>query len=154
MATGINGKMNEVQAAFGLLQLKYIDKAIRQRKAIDLLYRKLLADIPGITCLGERTDATRNYSYFPVFIDSDFPISREALYAKLCQNNIIARRYFYPLITDFPMYRGLPSATRDNLPMATETAQKVLCLPIYPDLSKEQVVKIANVITSVTGPEQ
>jgi len=151
VAPGINGKMNEVQAAFGMLQLKYIDDAIRQRRAIDILYRELLAGIPGITCLDQRSDTIANYSYFPIFINNNYPISRDELYHLLRENNIYARRYFYPLITEFPMYRGLPSANRGNLPVATDMADKVLCLPIYPDLSDTIAIKIADIITTVKG---
>lgn len=151
VAPGINGKMNEVQAAFGLLQLKYIDEAIEKRHETDILYRELLADTPGIKCLEQRSDTIPNYSYLPIFVDSDYPISRDELYEKLREHNIYARRYFYPLITDFPMYRGLPSANRVNLPTATDMANKVLCLPIYPDLSDTQATKVAKIITAVKG---
>ncbi|MDC0357674.1 DegT/DnrJ/EryC1/StrS family aminotransferase [Oligoflexia bacterium] len=146
VAPGINGKMNELQAALGMLQLKYIDEAINQRRLIDLQYRQLLSNISGITCPGVTPDATKNYSYFPILVNGEYPISRDALYHKLRENNIYARRYFYPLIADFPMYRGLPSANRDNLPVANDLTQKILCLPIYPNLQKEQVDEIANVI--------
>jgi dTDP-4-amino-4,6-dideoxygalactose transaminase len=149
MAPGINGKMNEVQAAFGILQLKHIDEAISRRRSIDILYRKLLEGICGITCLVQPADTTMNYSYFPIFVNSDYPLSREALYQKLQGNNIYARRYFYPLISEFPMYRGLPSANRDNLCVATDVANSVLCLPIYPGLSDEEIIQIANMIASV-----
>jgi dTDP-4-amino-4,6-dideoxygalactose transaminase len=151
MAPGINGKMNEMQAAFGLLQLKYIDGAIARRQSIDNLYREALADIPGIVCLEGSSNATRNYSYFPILVNADYPISRDVLYQKMRQKNIIVRRYFYPLITDFPMYRGIPSAKRDNLPVATDVANKVLCLPIYPDLLDTQVIEIAKLIALVQG---
>lgn len=151
MAPGINGKMNEVQAAFGLLQLKYIDKAISRRREIDDLYRELMADFPGITFLSKRFDVSNNFSYFPILVDSEFPISRDELNEKLRKNNIYPRRYFYPLITDFPMYRGLPSANQENLPVASDMTLKVLCLPIYPNLSNKQIVKIVEVIISTEG---
>ncbi len=153
VAPGINGKMNELQAAFGMLQLKYIDEAIARRREIDTLYRELLAGIPGITCFVGRSDTTRNCIYFPIFVNNGYPISRDALYRKLQDNNIHGRRYFYPLISDFPMYRGLPSANRDNLLLANDLAEKVFCLPIYPDLSNEQVVEIVNQIAAVKGPD-
>ncbi len=149
MAPGINGKMNEVQAAFGLLQLKYIDEAIARRHEIDTLYRELLVTVPGISCFAGRTDSTRNYSYFPILVNADYPVSRDALYQKLRENNIYARRYFFPLITDFPMYRGLSSANKENLPVATDIALKVLCLPIYPNLSNEDIKEIVYVIASI-----
>lgn len=151
MAMGINGKMNELQAAFGMLQLRHIDKAIARRGAIDQLYRDLLAPVPGITCLDERADTTKNYSYFPIFVTPDYPVSRDDLYLNLRHHNIIARRYFYPLITEFPMYRGLPSATQESLPAAKETSLRVLCLPMYPDLTDEQVVEIVRIIAAAAG---
>jgi dTDP-4-amino-4,6-dideoxygalactose transaminase len=146
MAPGINGKMNEVQAAFGMLQLKHINEAIARRRAIDALYRELLVGMAGITYFERRSDTTENFSYFPIFINSDYPISRDALYQSLKENNIYARRYFYPLISDFPMYRGLPSANKENLPVATDTALKVICLPIYPDLTSSDIEKIVSII--------
>jgi dTDP-4-amino-4,6-dideoxygalactose transaminase len=151
MAPGINGKMNEVQAAFGILQLKYINESITRRRSIAVLYRESLADIPGITYFDQRSDTTENFSYFPIFVNTGFPISRDALYQNLRENNIYARRYFYPIISDFPMYRGLPSANRENLPVATDTALKVLCLPIYPDLTVSDIEKIISIIDSGGG---
>ena len=151
VAPGINGKMSEINAAFGMLQLKHIDEALAQRKRIDTTYRLALSDVPGIRCLQDAGEIVANYSYFPLLVDADYPLSRDALYQKLKDNNIYARRYFYPLITDFPMYRGMPSAQRENLPGATAAAQKVLCLPIYPNLSPEEIRKIVNVIKKAGG---
>jgi dTDP-4-amino-4,6-dideoxygalactose transaminase len=151
VAPGINGKMNEVQAAFGMLQLRHVDEAIRRRRAIDILYRELLLNVQGISLLKEQSDTIRNYSYFPIFVNTSYPISRDALNQKLRDNNIYGRRYFYPLITEFPMYQGLPSANLKNLPIATDIASRVLCLPIYPNLSDEQIAEIVNVIASVKG---
>ena len=88
-----------------------------------------------------------NYSYFPLLVEADYPMSRDVLYQKLKDNNIYARRYFYPLIPDFPMYRGMPSAQRENLPVATAAAQKVLCLPIYPALTPQELQRITQLIT-------
>jgi dTDP-4-amino-4,6-dideoxygalactose transaminase len=149
MAPGINGKMNELQAAFGMLQLKHIDKAILRRGVIDSLYRKLLGGISSITYFDRNPEITSNFSYFPILVNSDYPISRDALNQKLRENGIYARRYFYPLITDFPMYRGLPSANRNNLQVAADITLKVLCLPIYPSLSDEEITYITNVIAAV-----
>jgi dTDP-4-amino-4,6-dideoxygalactose transaminase len=146
VAPGINAKMNEVQAAFGLLQIKHVDKAIDRRREIDLLYRKELSLVQGIFCPPLPTDTDYNYSYFPVIVSKKYPILREELYEKLRRNGINTRRYFYPLISDFPMYRGLPSARRENLPVASEVAAKVLCLPIYPDLDNESVMRIISII--------
>jgi len=146
VAPGINGKMSEINAAFGLLQLKHVDHAILERKRIDETYRRGLSDINGIKCLQNAELRAANYSYFPILIDKDYPLSRDDLYKKLKECGINGRRYFYPLISDFPMYRGLPSANRDNLPVATLAAQQVLCLPIYPGLTQEQINSIVKVI--------
>lgn len=142
IAPGINGKMSEVSAAFGLLQLQYIDQALARRKEIDATYRELLKDVKGICCLEDAGERVANYSYFPILLEADYPINRDTLYQKLRDNNIYARRYFYPLISDLPMYRGLLSAPRENLPVATDMAAKVLCLPIYPALNREDQKRI------------
>lgn len=146
MAPGINGKMNEVQAAFGVLQLKYIEDAICCRASIDARYRQSLAHVTGLRCLAEPVDVKHNYSYFPIFIDKEFPLSRDALYEKLRENGVYARRYFYPLISDMPMYRGLPSAALGNLPQAKQMAEQVLCLPIYPALDQKDQERVINLI--------
>ncbi len=146
MAPGINGKMNEMQAALGLLQLKYANKAINRRRQIDLQYRKYLTGVQGINLLKEPEETERNYSYFPIYVNQDYPLTRDELYDRLKKKGIYGRRYFYPLISRMPMYRGLPSAAADNLPQAGRTAQQVLCLPIYPDLNDDQVSSIASVI--------
>jgi dTDP-4-amino-4,6-dideoxygalactose transaminase len=146
VASGINGKMSEVNAAFGLLQLKHIDDALASRKAIDAHYRELLRDIPGIRCLNDAGETAANYAYFPILVEADYPLSRDELYAKFRDHDIWARRYFYPLISDFPMYRGLPSASRANLPVAADASLKVLCLPIYPALSERDLTRIVSVI--------
>lgn len=146
VATGINAKMNEVQAAFGVLQLKYVDKAIEMRSKIDALYRTQLSSVPGIACPQLPADAMHNYSYFPILIEKEYPLSRDELNDKLRQQGIYARRYFYPLISEFPMYRGLPSAAQYNLPVARSAADHVLCLPIYPDLENETISRIISII--------
>jgi len=146
VAAGINGKMSEINAAFGLLQLQHIDEALERRKAIDARYRELLRNIPGIRCQADAGETTANYAYFPIHVEADYPISRDALFDKFREQGIFARRYFYPLISDFPMYRGLPSASRHNLPIASEAALKVLCLPIYPALTEEQVQRVVSII--------
>ncbi|KES25759.1 MULTISPECIES: DegT/DnrJ/EryC1/StrS aminotransferase family protein [Pseudomonas] len=152
VAPGINGKMSEINAAFGLLQLKYIDDALAWRRRIDERYRRLLDGVPGLSYLERENDAVSNYAYFPVLIDSDFALSRDDLFAHLRAQNIHVRRYFYPLISDFPMYRGLPSAEAARLPVARDVSQKVLCLPIYPDLSEAEVDAICAVIHDVSRP--
>ena len=146
---GINGKMSELNAAFGLLQLKYVDQAIARRKEIECLYRIELEGVKGITCLNKTEASKNNHAYFPILVNSDYSIDRDALYHKLQQHNIYARRYFYPLISDFPMYRGLSSANRENLSIATKAAQQVLCLPIYPTLNTEDQLQIIEIIKRV-----
>ncbi len=146
VAPGINGKMSEVNAAMGLLQLQYIDTAILGRKEVDVAYRERLKGVKGIRCLPDTGEKVANFSYFPILVDSDYPLGRDALYQKLKDHGINSRRYFYPLISDFPMYRGLPSAHRENLPVATSAAQKILCLPIYPTLGMEEIEIITELI--------
>ena len=148
VAPGINGKMSEFNAALGLLQLKHIDAALARRKDIDATYRELLKGVKGLHSLRVARETSANCAYFPVLVDADFPISRDALYQKLRDNNIFVRRYFFPLISDFSMYRGLPSAHHDNLPVAFAAAQQVLCLPIYPGLDTLQIETIAKVIAA------
>jgi dTDP-4-amino-4,6-dideoxygalactose transaminase len=146
VAPGINGKMSEFNAAFGMLQLQGIDGAIARRRAIDARYRALLAGVKGIDCLGDAGETLANYSYFPILVGPEYALSRDELYQKLKDQGVFARRYFYPLISDFPMYRGLPSAQSANLPVATAAAQKVLCLPIYPALEPDDVERVAGLI--------
>jgi dTDP-4-amino-4,6-dideoxygalactose transaminase len=142
---GINGKMSEINAAFGLLQLQHIDKIILARRKVDELYRKYLGDVPGIHIVSSNAETTRNYSYFPVLVTDTYAVSRDELYAKLTQQNIFARRYFYPLISELPMYSGLDSAKPKNLPVAFNAAKRVLCLPIYAGLD-HQVSRIVQAI--------
>lgn len=145
-APGINGKMSEINSAFGLVQLKYINQAIEQRKIIDERYRTELAGIKGITLYQHVVDAGSNFSYFPILVEADYYLSRDELYDKLKENNILSRRYFYPLISNMPMYRGLPSSAIDCLPQANELARKVLCLPIFNELTLVEQQKIINLI--------
>jgi len=146
VAPGINAKMSEINAAFGLLQLQNIDDALAQRQAIDTRYRQLLQNIPGIRCVDTGHAGQPNYSYFPILIEDDYPCSRDAIYQRLREQQIFARRYFYPLISEFPMYRGIASAHADNLPVASHIAQRILCLPIYPGLQPEQQAMIVDVL--------
>lgn len=148
VAPGINGKMSEVNAAFGLLQLKGIDAALQKRKALDARYREGLGGIKGVYCLSAAGEKVANYAYFPILVQLDYPLSRDVLYKKLHDNGIFARRYFYPLISDFPMYRGMSSAAHANLPVAKRVSEQVICLPIYPDLSSAQVDAIVELIAS------
>jgi len=146
VAPGINGKMSEINAAFGLLQLKDIDSAIQKRKSIDERYRHGLANVKGVHCLSNTGEGSANYSYFPILVGSGYKLSRDALYQKLRDNNIYARRYFYPLISDFSMYRSLPSAAPSNLPMASKAANEVICLPIYTALENDQIDSVIELI--------
>jgi dTDP-4-amino-4,6-dideoxygalactose transaminase len=148
VAPGINGKMSEFNAALGLLQLKYIDQAIARRQLIDSVYRERLKSIKGIHCLKNSGEKIANYSYFPILVNADYPISRDELNERLKANGINPRRYFYPLISEFPMYRGFPSSQRENLRLATAASSQVLCLPIYPDLEMAAVERIANFIAA------
>jgi dTDP-4-amino-4,6-dideoxygalactose transaminase len=146
VAPGINGKMSEINAAFGLLQLKHIDAALARRKEIDAAYRAQLAGVQGIYCLDDAGESESNHSYFPILVQTDYPLSRDALYQKLKDHGIFARRYFYPLISDFPMYRSMPSAQRENLPVAADASDKVLCLPIYPNLQSKEQQRVIDLI--------
>ena len=152
VAAGINGKMSEFNAALGLLQLKHMAEPIQRRKAIDSLYRWLLRDVPSITCLRERADVRRNYAYFPIFVEAGYPMSRDQLYQWLRDHGYHGRRYFYPLISAMPMYRGLPSALEHNLPEAAGVAKQVICLPIYPALEDQDVEAIATLIAEAGDP--
>jgi dTDP-4-amino-4,6-dideoxygalactose transaminase len=147
VAPGINAKMNEVQAAFGLLQLTYVDDYIHKRKVIAQTYREFLQHIEGIRFLDDIPGIYYNYPYFPVLINSkQYGKTRDELYDHLKANGIYSRRYFYPLISDFPTYKGLSSASVGNLPVAQHISKSVLCLPIYPDLPIIEVKNIVNLI--------
>ena len=144
---GINAKLNEVQAAYGLLQLKYVDDFIEKRKKITELYRELLKDVQGISFLNDMENVSHCYSYFPILIDKEkYRMSRDELYEKLKSNNILGRRYFYPLISDFDSYKHLSSATKENLPIAIKMANQVLCLPIYVELDIDSIKKIVSIV--------
>lgn len=148
VAPGINAKMDEVRAAYGLLNLKYVDKAIDNRKIIAQTYREGLKQIKGISCLCDIEGVRHNYSYFPIFVDEkEYGLSRDELYNKLKENNILGRRYFYPLISDFSTYRELDSANPSNLPIANKVAEQVICLPIYDNLEIVDVERVIKVIS-------
>jgi dTDP-4-amino-4,6-dideoxygalactose transaminase len=146
---GINAKMNELQAAFGLLQLEGIESQINKRKQKAILYRKLLENVRGIRFLSEIEGVKSNYSYFPIYVDDSYPLTRDDLYQRLREHNIWGRRYFYPLITEFPPYNDLPNSDQKSLPNATRMANEVICLPIYPDLSLAQIEYISDLIVNV-----
>jgi dTDP-4-amino-4,6-dideoxygalactose transaminase len=150
VAPGINAKMNEIQSAFGLLQLKYVDTAIARRKAIAGLYREQLSAVPGLRLLDDFPGVDHCYSYFPVLFDSGkFGRTRDEVYEALKADQIFTRRYFYPLISQFPPYRGLDSARQGHLPVAEHTAENILCLPLYPDLGLDKAEEIASKVKSL-----
>lgn len=147
VAPGINAKMNEFQAALGLLQLKKLDEYLDKRKKISNIYREELRNVKGIHLLSEPSDTKSNYAYFPIFVDEkDYGMTRDELYEKLKANNIYGRRYFYPLITHFSPYRSLDSAKPENIPVARKIADEVICLPIYPELEIENIKSITKII--------
>lgn len=147
VAPGINAKMNEFQAALGLLQLRYIDHAIAERKKIVLKYREQLDNVPGISYLDDMIGVNHCYQYFPITVDADeYGRSRDELYELLKQFNIFARRYFYPLISQFPAYRGLSSSHPLNLPIAESISKKILCLPVYPELTTVEQSRVVEAI--------
>ncbi|WP_219060399.1 dTDP-4-amino-4,6-dideoxy-D-glucose aminotransferase VioA [Pseudomonas sp. UMAB-08] len=152
MAPGINGKMNEIQAAFGMLQLKHIDSALAQRKRIFERYQRALTGVNGIQLLHVPDHVDWNYAYFPILVDeSRFGASRDELYDRYRARDIMVRRYFYPLITEFPMYRSLPSGDASRLPHAHSISSQVLCLPIFPDLSFENQDEVVDILLSASG---
>ena len=149
VAPGINSKMDEIRSAYGLLNLKQVDSAIANRKAIAEKYRAALKDVAGIRLLKDIEGVRHNYAYFPIFIDEKkYGMSRDALYAKLQEHNIYGRRYFYPLISTFSAYKGLESANLANLPVAHKLADQVLCLPMFADLDEEGVSRVLDVIAN------
>ncbi|QVL50134.1 MAG: DegT/DnrJ/EryC1/StrS family aminotransferase [Thiocapsa sp.] len=147
VAAGINGKMNEMQAALGLLQLQHIDSALVRRAEIASRYREAIDAIPGLSWVPSAGQRVANHAYFPILCGDDYPLSRDALYDKLKANGIHGRRYFYPLISDFPMYRGLPSAMASDLQVAADAAARVICLPIYPGLGDADQARIIDVLS-------
>jgi dTDP-4-amino-4,6-dideoxygalactose transaminase len=147
VAAGINGKMHEVSAAFGLLQLEGVTAAIEKRAQVAARYRSALDGVPGIACMAELGHES-NFGYFPILVDDDYPLGRDGLYQKLRDAGIHARRYFYPLISEFPMYQQIPSATPANLQIAATAARQVLCLPIYPALESQDIERIVSLIKS------
>jgi dTDP-4-amino-4,6-dideoxygalactose transaminase len=147
IAPGINSKLDEVRAIYGLLNLRQVDQAIEARHRVAIRYREALRSVHGIRYFDDMPGVRHNYSYFPIFVEaSSYGMSRDELFNKLRQHNIISRRYFYPLISTFSTYRGLPSATSENLPNATRIANEVICLPIHHELSNEDVDKVIEVI--------
>lgn len=147
VAPGINSKMDEVRAAYGLLNLKIVDEAISKRQHVANVYRETLKDVPGIRYFNDIPGIRHNYSYFPIFIDSEkYGKTRDELYETLKSHNILGRRYFYPLISQFSTYRGLPSAHKGNLPMANQLADSVLCLPMHHELTSQDINRVIECI--------
>lgn len=147
METGINAKMNEFQAALGILQLKYIDEAIANRKLVSDRYNNLLKEISGITIMPDINGLEYNFAYFPILINTmKFGKARDDVYNDLKKHNIFCKRYYYPLISQFTMYKDFKSAAQENLPVATSIAEEVLCLPIYPGLEPEKIEEIVKII--------
>jgi dTDP-4-amino-4,6-dideoxygalactose transaminase len=145
-AVGTNAKMSEFNAALGLLQLEHFQHVRTARARVDARYREMLAGIDGIDCIPIPPGVEPNFSYFPILVRPGFRTSRDGVYEALQAQDIYSRRYFYPLLSSLPMYRGLTSASRDNLPVATRAAEEILCLPIYPDLPEEDQDRIVAVI--------
>lgn len=144
---GINARLNELQAAYGLLGLKVVSDEIEKRRRISHVYAEAFGGIPGLKCFSEEEGVDGNFGYFPILIDeNEFGKSRDTVYENLKQKNIFTRRYFYPLISRFPTYRGLASASPDQLPVAEKVSTQILCLPIYASLSEEETERIVDVI--------
>jgi dTDP-4-amino-4,6-dideoxygalactose transaminase len=147
VAPGINSKMDEIRAAYGLLNLQLVAKAIEVRRQVTLRYREALKDVDGITIWQDMPGVRHNYSYFPIFVDSEkYGMTRDELYFKMKSHDIYGRRYFYPLINTFSTYRGLPSANRDNLPNAYRMAEEVICLPLHHALLDEDINRVIDEI--------
>ena len=147
VAPGINGKMDEVRSAYGLMALKHVDVAIESRKRVARRYREALKEVPGIHLFEDKEGVKANYSYFPIFIDERmYGMSRDTLYEKMKNAGVYGRRYFYPLISTFSTYRGLDSAGKDNLPEAYKMAERVICLPMHHALSEDDVERVIGQI--------
>ena len=148
VAPGINSKVDEVRAAYGLLNLKQVDEAIEKRHQVAVKYREALRNVPGIRFFDDMPGVRHNYSYFPIFINAkEYGMTRDEIYFKMREQGVLGRRYFYPLISTFSTYRGLPSATTENLPIATKIANEVICLPMHHELSEEDLDRILSLIT-------
>lgn len=146
IAPGINSKMDEVRAAYGILNLRQVDAAIEARHQVAIKYRAALQKVDGITFMDEECGVQHNYSYFPIFVDAEkYGLTRDELYFKMKAANVLGRRYFYPLISEFSTYRGLPSATKENLPNAHKMADSVICLPMHHSLSDEDIIRILEI---------
>lgn len=149
VAPGINSKMDEIRSAYGLLNLRQVDAAITARQKVAIAYRKALRHVEGISFWKDIPRVKHNYSYFPIFVDSErYGITRDKLYFKMKEQGIWGRRYFYPLISEFSTYRGLESANPSNLPQATKMANSVICLPMHHALTKEEIQRTIDCIAN------
>lgn len=147
VAPGINGKMDEVRSAYGLLSLKHVNASIEARHQVAIRYREALRDVPGITFFDDMPGVKHNYSYFPIFVDAEkYGMTRDELYFKMKESQVLGRRYFYPLISEFSTYRGLDSAHPDNLPKAHRMADTVICLPMHHELGEEELERVIQLI--------
>lgn len=147
VAPGINSKMDEMRSAYGLLNLRQVDAAIEARHQVAIQYREALRPIEGITFMDDMPGVKHNYSYFPIFIDEEkYGMTRDELYFKMKERYVLGRRYFYPLISEFSTYRGLPSASKENLPNAHKMADSVICLPMHHELSPKEMERILDSI--------
>lgn len=147
IAPGINSKMDEVRAAYGILNLRQVDAAIEARHQVAIQYRNELRSVKGITFFDDMPGVKHNYSYFPIFVNAEeYGMTRDELYFKLKESKILGRRYFYPLISEFSTYRGLDSASKDNLPNANKMANSVICLPMHHALSQLDVQRILSIV--------
>lgn len=147
VAPGINSKMDEMRSAYGLLNLRQVDTAIEARHQVAIQYREALRPVEGITFMDDMPGVKHNYSYFPIFVDAEkYGMTRDELYVKMKELNVLGRRYFYPLISEFSTYRGLPSSSKENLPNAHKMANSVICLPMHHELSQSDIERIIDCI--------
>lgn len=147
VAPGINSKMDEMRAAYGLLNLRQVDAAIEARHQVAIKYREGLRDVDGISFMEDMPGVKHNYSYFPIFVDAEkYGMTRDELYFKMKEAKVLGRRYFYPLISEFSTYRGLPSSSKENLPNAHKMADSVICLPMHHELGDEEIKRILELI--------
>ena len=147
VAPGINGKMDEIRSAYGLLALKQVDESIERRRQVAVRYRSELRDVPGITFFDDMPGVKHNYSYFPIFVDAEkYGMTRDELYQKMKEQGVLSRRYFYPLISSFDTYKGFDSSDPANLPVAHRIADSVLCLPMHHELSDADLDTILSLI--------
>ena len=139
--------MDEVRSAYGLLSLKHVNASIEARHQVAIRYREALRDVPGITFFDDMPGVKHNYSYFPIFVDAEkYGMTRDELYFKMKESQVLGRRYFYPLISEFSTYRGLDSAHPDNLPKAHRMADTVICLPMHHELGEEELERVIQLI--------